>query len=369
MYNLLITFFLVAILVSFVCSLLEAVLLSITPSYAQLKLKEGGRIGRQLESFKSNIDRPLAAILTLNTIAHTVGAIGVGDQSAKIWADTNPMITSVVVPVIMILGILILSEIIPKTLGANHWKKLVPFTVNTLRVIIFLLYPLVWVSQIITRTLKKDKSQSVFTRSEFLAMAEIGVTEGVFEKQDSEIIGNLLRLETVRAEDIMTPRTVVRLASEDQTIKEFYKEAGELPFSRIPIFEGKEKEHISGYFLKSELMENLVQGRGDEPLVSIKRQITVVPESLPISDLFNRFLEKREHIALVVDEFGGMAGIVTMEDVLETLLGMEIIDESDATTDMQVLARKNWEARARRIGLITDTPETSENTRQLLEEK
>jgi CBS domain containing-hemolysin-like protein len=360
MYNLLITFFLLAILVSFLCSLLEAVLLSITPSYAQLKLQEGSRIGQQLESFKSNIDRPLAAILTLNTIAHTVGAIGVGDQSAKIWTDANPMITAVFVPAVMILGILILSEIIPKTLGANHWKKLVPFTVSALQIMIFLLYPLVWLSQIITRTLKKDKSQSIFSRSEFLAMAEIGVTEGVFEKQDSEIIANLLRLETVHTEDIMTPRTVVRLASEDMTIKQFYNDAGELPFSRIPLFEGKEKEHVSGYFLKSELLEHLVQCDGEKCLGSIKRDITVVHEAFPISDMFNRFLEKREHIALVVDEYGGMAGIVTMEDVLETLLGMEIIDESDSTVDMQALARKNWEARARRNDLIEDATENSE---------
>lgn len=352
MYNLLITFFLLAILVSFLCSLLEAVLLSITPSFAQLKLQEGGKIGHQLEIFKANIDRPLAAILTLNTIAHTVGAIGVGDQSARIWADTNPMITGVIVPVVMVLGILILSEIIPKTLGANHWQRLVPFTVKTLKVIILLLYPLVWILQIITRTLSNDKSQSVFSSSEFLAMAEIGVTEGMVEKQDSEIIANLLRLERVQTKDIMTPRTVVRRASENQTLKEFYKHAGELPFSRIPLYEGMEKEHISGYFLKPELLESLVQGGGEDPLSTIKRDITVVHESLPISDLFNLILEKREHIALVVDEFGGMAGIVTMEDVLETLLGMEITDESDNTVDMQVLARKNWKARALRIGLI-----------------
>jgi CBS domain containing-hemolysin-like protein len=354
MYNLLITFFLMAIVVSFLCSLLEAVLLSITPSYAQLKLQEGGRIGRQLEFFKSNIDRPLAAILTLNTVAHTVGAIGVGEQSARIWADANPMITGVVVPTIMVLGILILSEIIPKTLGANHWQKLVPFTVNTLKIIIFLLYPLVWFSQIITRMLKRDKSQSVFSHSEFLAMAEIGVTEGVVERQDSKIIGNLLRLETVQTRDILTPRIVVKTAAEDQTIEAFYEEAGELPFSRIPLYEGQENEHVSGYILKSELMERLVHGRGDEHLETIKREIMVVHESLPISELFNRFLENREHIALVVDEIGGMAGIVTMEDVLETLLGVEIIDESDDTVDMQVLARKKWEVRARRIGLIKD---------------
>lgn len=361
MYNLLISFFVIAIAVSFLCSLLEAVLLSITPTYAQLKLQEGTVIGRQLEAFKSNIDRPLAAILTLNTIAHTVGAIGVGDQAAKIWADANPMITGVVIPTIMVLAILILSEIIPKTLGANHWQKLVPFTVSTLQVIIFLLYPLVWFSQIITRTLKKDKSQSVFKRSEFLAMAELGVTEGVVEKQDSEIIGNLLRMEKVRVKDIMTPRIVVRLASEKQTIKEFYKSAGELPFSRIPLYEGENNEHISGYFLKPELLESLVQGKGDCHLSTIKRDIHVVHESLRISDMFDHFIERREHIALVVDEYGGMAGIVSMEDVMETLLGMEITDESDSTVDMQVLARKKWEQRARRIGLIEENTELPES--------
>jgi CBS domain containing-hemolysin-like protein len=354
MYKLLIIFFLLSVVISFLCSLLEAVLLSITPSYAQVKLQEGSHIGRQLDAFKSNIDRPLAAILTLNTVAHTAGAIGVGEQSAKIWADANPLMTSVLVPTVMILGILILSEIIPKTLGANHWQKLVPFTVAALDIIIFLLYPLVWFSQIITKVLKKDKSQSIFSRSEFLAMAEIGVTEGEVDQQDSEIIGNLLRFEKVRTKDIMTPRIVVRLASEDQTIGDFYKTSGELPFSRIPLYEGEVHEHISGYFLKVELLERLVNGDSDSKLSIIKRDITVVHESLPISDLFNRFLEKREHIALVVDEYGGMSGIVTMEDVIETLLGMEITDESDNTVDMQALARKNWETRALRIGLIED---------------
>lgn len=352
MYELLISFFLLAIVVSFLCSLLEAVLLSITPSYAQMKLKEGKPVGRQLELLKSNIDRPLAAVLTLNTIAHTVGAIGVGEQSAKIWADANPMITGVVVPTIMVLGILFLSEIIPKTLGANHWQKLVPFTVKTLNIITYLLYPLVWFSQIITRALKKDKSQSVFSPSEIVAMAEIGVTEGAVQKQDSEIIGNLLRMVKVRAKDIMTPRTVVRLASEEQSIKGFYTNTDKSPFSRILLHEGSSKEHVSGYFLKAELLEKLVDGQGDELLSTIKRDIAVLHEHLPISELFNYFLENREHIVLIVDEYGGVAGIITMEDVMETLLGMEITDETDSTVDMQALARKNWETRARRIGLI-----------------
>lgn len=352
MYNLLIFFFVLAILVSFLCSLLEAVLLSITPSYTQLQLQKGSRIGRELEAFKSNIDRPLAAILTLNTVAHTVGAIGVGDQAAKIWADTNPLMTGVLIPSIMVLGILILSEIIPKTLGANHWQKLVPFTMVTLKTIIWLLYPLVWVSQRITQVLATDESRSVFSRSEFLAMAKIGVNEGLVKEQDSEIIANLLRLKTVRTKDIMTPRTVVRQAPEEQTIKDFYKAQGELPFSRIPLFEGQESEHITGYCLKSELLERLVVGRGNELLKTLRRDITVVPELLSISDLFNTFLNQQEHIALVVDEYGGMAGIVTMEDVMETILGLEITDELDNTEDMQALARKNWEARAKRIGLF-----------------
>lgn len=354
MYDLLITFFLVAITASFLCSLLEAVLLSVTPAYAQLKLQEGGPVGRKLEAFKTNIDQPLAAILTLNTIAHTVGAIGVGEQSTRIWADANPMVTGVVVPTIMVLSVLILSEIIPKTLGANHWQKLVPFTVSTLAVIIFLLYPLVWVSQIITRTLKNDKARSVYSHSEFLAMAEIGVTEGAVERQDSEIIANLLRLNTVRVKDIMTPRTVVWLASEEQTVREFYEIAIDLPFSRIPLYEGKNKEHVSGYCLKSEILQCLVLGKGDQTLAGIRRKIHAVPESFPLSGLFEHFLQAREHIALVVDEYGGMAGIVTMEDVMETLLGMEITDELDSTEDMQALARRNWEKRARRIGLIED---------------
>jgi CBS domain containing-hemolysin-like protein len=354
MYTLLITFFLISIVVSFLCSLWEAVLLSITPSYAQLKLKEGSSIGRQLQAFKENIDRPLAAILSLNTIAHTVGAIGVGAQAARIWAEANPMITSVAVPAIMTLGILILSEIIPKTIGANHWQKLVPFMVKSLQIIIFLLYPLVWLGQFITRALKKDKSQSVFSRSEFLAMAEIGVEEGHVEPQESEVIENLLLLHTVQAKDIMTPRPVVKVASEEMTIREFFEDNKELPFSRVPLYERGAREDISGYFLKDKLHTSLLHDKGNEPLKSIKREIIIIHESFPVPDLFKLFLEKREHIALVVDEFGGMAGIITTEDVIETLLGTEIIDEADHTVDMQALAREKWEQRVRKHGLVQE---------------
>ena len=212
MYTLLIAFFLIAIVTSFLCSLWEAVLLSITPSYAQIKMQEGGQLGKRLQRFKEDIDRPLAAILTLNTIAHTVGAIGVGDQASKIWADANPIITGLVVPVVMTLAILILSELIPKTLGANYWKELTPFTARSLTLIIRLLAPLVWFSQLITKALKKKEVGSAFTRSDFLAMADIGARHGIFEQHETDIITNLLRFRSVCARDVMTPSTVVKLS-------------------------------------------------------------------------------------------------------------------------------------------------------------
>lgn len=354
MYTLLIIFFLTAILISFLCSLWEAVLLSITPSYAQIKVQEGGALGKRLKEFKENIDRPLAAILTLNTIAHTVGAIGVGDQASKIWSDANPLITSLFIPVLMILAILILSELIPKTLGANYWKELTPFTARSLVFIIKLLTPLVWFSQFVTRALKKDEVDSAFTRKDFLAMANIGANQGVFEQQESEIISNLLRFRSVRAKDVMTPRTVVEAASACETIGEFLERNRNLRFSRIPLYEKDSCDHVIGYMLKDELLSSMVDGYQAKELRSLKRDIIVVSEDHPIIELFNQCLSAHEHINLVVGEFGGMAGIVTMEDIVETLIGVEILDESDQTADMQVLARRNWERRAKRLGLIVE---------------
>ncbi len=358
MISLLIAFFALAIIISFLCSMWEAVLLSITPSYAQLKLREGTRVGRRIESFKQNIDRPLAAILTLNTIAHTVGAIGVGDQAARIWSEANPMITGLVVPVVMTIAILVLSELIPKTLGANFWQELAPFTVNSLHVIITVLAPLVLMSQLITRSLKKDKSRSVFSRMDFLAMAEVGEREGVFDARESGIIANLLRFNTVTARDVMTPRTVVEMVAEEETIAAFAADHGEKRFSRIPLYHDHSRDHVSGYVRKDDILAAAVEGRGEEPVSTLRRDLVAVAEDYPIPELFNRFLDRREHIALVVDEFGGMAGIVTMEDVIETLIGMEIVDELDHAEDMQVLARRSWERRARRRGLLTEpTPD------------
>ena len=346
--SLLIFFFLISIIFSFLCSIWEAVLLSITPTVVELRYQDGSAVGKQLKHFKENVDRPLAAILTLNTIAHTVGAIGVGAQGIKIWGDS--LITAMVIPVLMTLAILILSEIIPKTLGANYWERLIPFTVRSLRLIIIVLYPLVWIAQFITRRLKKDKLRSVLSRSDFSTMAEIGVRQGVFQKEESRIIQNLIRFDTIRAKDIMTPRTVVKAASEEMPILDFHKDNKELRFSRIPIYK-KNIDEITGFFLKDDLLASIINGGGDAPLKSIRRDIIVVAESLQLPELFNHLMERREHIALVVNEFGGMQGLVTMEDVLETLLGMEIMDEMDTVEDMQAMARRQWAKRARTLGL------------------
>lgn len=360
MYTSLILFAALAILVSFLCSLWESVLLSITPSYSQIQFQKGNRIGHCLRSFKDNIDRPLAAILTLNTIAHTAGAIGVGEQATKIWAQTNPFVTSVIVPVAMTLGILILSEIIPKTIGANYWQRLVPFTVHSLNLIIWTLYPIIWACQLITRMLRKENSGSVFSRSEFLIMAQIGAEQGVFETQESDIIKNLLRFNAVRVTAVMTPRTVVKAANADMPVKQFFEHNPNIPFSRLPVYQGNDTDHIIGYVRKDELLAALALDQTNQNIHAFKRDILVIHDKFTLPNVFNQFIERREHIALVTDEFGSFQGIVTMEDVIETLLGLEIVDELDKNVDMQLLARKNWEKRAKELGLFSEEAKSSE---------
>lgn len=359
--GLLITYALLSILFSFLCSVLEAVLLSVPPSYVEIEAQKGTSKGLALKEMKDEIDRPLSAILTLNTIAHTVGAMGVGAAAATIWANSEPWFNvpflnipvtgEVVVAVLMTLAILLLSEIIPKTIGASYWRGLTGFTVTSLKIIMFILFPLVWLSQLITKLLKSPGHGSVLSRQDFKAMADIGAKEGVIRKGESKIINNLLAFSTIQAQNIMTPRTVVKAADGVTTIKEFYEANQNLRFSRIPVFKGN-KDSINGFVLKDEILDNMIKQDGSATLETIKREIMIVNKTMPMPELFNRLMEKREHIALVVDEFGGMSGIVTMEDVIETLLGMEIVDELDNTVDMQALARANWEKRAKALGIV-----------------
>lgn len=348
MYTALFAFAILSILISFLCSLWESVLLSISPSYMQIKLNEDEKIGQSLQSFKNNIDRPLAAILTLNTIAHTVGAIGVGQQATKIWADSNPLITGLLVPAIMTIAILILSEIVPKTVGATNWRFFAPFTVRSLEFLLKILMPFIWVSQGITRIFNKEK-QSIFTRTDFLAMAQIGSEEGQLDETESQFIHNLLHFRKYKVRNVMTPRVVVVSAPKTMGAREFYDFQEELTFSRIPLFEDADKEAIIGYVLKDDVLEHLIDSKEDVPLEQFKRSIISIPENYSLFQLFSDFIEKREHIALVIDEYGGMSGIITMEDVIESLLGAEIVDETDKAADMQALAKRQWKKRQKEL--------------------
>lgn len=352
MYTLLITFFVLAIVFSFLCSLWEAVLLSITPTYARIQHQQGTAIGKYLYEFKENIDRPLAAILTLNTIAHTVGAIGVGEQAAIIWSESHPFITRVIVPVVMTLAVLLLSEIIPKTIGALHWQRLSAFTVFSLRFLLIALAPLVWMGQLVTRSLKHGSEQAVLTRHDFLAMAELGAQEGVFEDRETKMIGNLLEFSEIQVKDVMTPRTVVSAVTENETIANYYDYLRKHSFSRIPTYRENSKDQINGYILKVDVLEAMVQGKDDQPVSVLRRDIIAVAETVALTDLFVLLVDRREHIAVVLDDFGGMAGIVTMEDAIESLLGMEIVDETDTTIDMRILAEKLRERRATALGAL-----------------
>lgn len=355
--TLLIIYAIVSIFFSFLCSILEAVLLSVTPTFINVKKNEGKAFASQLEALKKDVDQPLIAILTLNTIAHTVGAILVGVQAEQLPYKFEILGVNMVgiVSAIMTILILVVSEIIPKTIGATYWKGLANFTAKALAVLIFPLKwtGILWMLQLTTKLIggKGAHGESVLSREDFHAMADIAQEEGVFQESESKVIKNLLSFKEVHAKDIMTPRTVLKTADESQTIQAFFDANPTLRFSRIPLY-GDNPDHITGYFLKDQLMEAIIKGKGEDLLKTIRREIIVTKRDLPIPDLFEKLIEKREHLALVVDEFGTVSGLVTQEDVIETLLGLEIMDESDKVADLQQLARKSWERRAKRLGII-----------------
>jgi len=356
--GLLIFFFVLSIAFSFLCSILEAVILSVTPSYVNRKIQEGATTGELLKSYQQDIDRPLSAILTLNTIAHTVGAIGVGAQAGKIFGDSDISLgfTSInmesVIAAVMTFAILILSEIIPKTIGANNWRTLAPFTVRALRIMILLLTPFVWLSQVITKRLKKEKGRSVLSRADLTAMTQASEESGAIDEGESKIIKNLLRLQKLVVRDVMTPRAVMVMADANQTLQDYYEQYKPMQFSRIPIFE-ENQDTIIGMALKDEILRALAEDQHEMKLKQLSREVKHVRDSEILPNLLDKLVNQREHIAIVNDEYGTIVGLVTMEDVLETLLGMEIMDETDTIEDMQRHARQQWEKRAKERGLAT----------------
>ncbi len=369
--TLLIIFATISIFFSFLCSILEAVLLSITPTFINVKKSEGHDFATELETLKKDVDKPLIAILTINTIAHTVGAILVGVQAKVAYAEmygtevktilglkiTEDVMVGIVSTLMTIL-ILVASEIIPKTIGATYWKQLANFTTKALKMMIFPLKwtGILWILQLTTKLIGGKGHGSILSREGFLVMTEMAEKDGVFQKNESKVIRNLLGFKEIKVSDVMTPRSVLEIADESQTIQSFYNDHKKLRFSRIPVF-AENPDEITGYFLKDNLLEAMINGKGDQALATIKRNILITNRELSIPNLFDKLIKEKEHIALVVDEYGSVSGIVSQEDVIETLLGLEIMDESDSVADLQQLARKSWENRAKRMGTIEDVNE------------
>lgn len=340
---------------------MEAVLLSITPSFVNRMESENPPLGATLKEYKKDIDVPLSAILTLNTIAHTVGAIGVGAQATAAFGSTPIQIPLVnlsmsvesLIAGIMTLAILILSEIIPKTLGANYWRRLTPITLQLLRIIIFILKPFIWLSMFITKKLKSANVHSVLSREDYRAMTNLGVESGALQQSENMIIRNLLDLDAVQVKDVMTPRSVIHAQDEQTTLQSYFDSLQEFNFSRIPIYADK-FDHLTGFVLKDEILKAIIEKDGEESLSKYKRPLTMIKQEQTLSEFFKEMSKTGGHMSAVVDSYGTLVGIVTMEDLLETILGFEIVDEMDQVEDLQDYARKRWEERARKSGLLKD---------------
>ncbi|MFT4780540.1 MAG: CBS domain containing-hemolysin-like protein [Psychroserpens sp.] len=352
--GLLIFYGIISIFFSFLCSILEAVLLSVTPTFINLRKKEGKHYAASLEILKKDVDRPLIAILTLNTIAHTVGAILVGKQAEQLYGSGDGYGVFIISAIMTIL-ILVASEIIPKTIGATYWKSLANFTTTALKVLIFPLRwtGLLWLMQLTTKLIGGKGHGSVLSREGFLVMADMAHEEGVFQENESKIIKNLLNFKEIFAKDIMTPRTVMKSEDENTTVEDFFNKNMNLRFSRIPIYVDN-PDNIKGLVLKDDIFKEMALDNGSKKLSELRRHIIVIERDLPIPKLFEQLVDSRNHMALVVDEYGSVSGIVTMEDVIETLLGLEIMDESDNVSDLQLMARKNWESRAKKLGIFDE---------------
>lgn len=326
-----------ALAISFLCSILEAVLLSTPMSFISMKEEEGNKTAKLLKKYKTEIDGPVAAILSLNTIAHTIGAAGVGAEAVDVIGEEYFGVISAILTIL----ILVFSEIIPKTIGANSWRVLALPATKIIKGLMIITYPLVKLSEYITKIFDRGEEQATVSREEVSAMVNVGVEEGVFQVKEKKIIQNFIKLDSVLAEDIMTPNLVVESVPETMTMKEFYA-LKELSHSRIPVYK-ENRDYITGYILRATVLERLAEDKFDIKLSQIMRPMLSFGEEESVSVIWEKMLESKEHISVITDEYGCMRGLVTMEDVIETMLGVEIVDEYDKTEDMQELARERWQ--------------------------
>lgn len=351
---LLIAFVVLSVFVSFICSVSEATLLTMTPSYVASIAEENPKKSAMLKNVKiDNIDQSIAAILTLNTVAHTVGSLGAGAQATIVFGSEWFGVFSALMTLLILIG----SEIIPKTIGTVYWRQLSGPVAYFVKGIIFLLYPLIWFSEKITKLLTRGKKANTFSRNEFAALASVGEQSGQIDPLESRIIRNLLAFGAIKVEDIMTPRSVMHAFDQSITVAELLANRPKLMFSRLPIYD-EDLDKVTGFVLKSDILLAKANNHMDKPLESYKREITFVFSKMKLFDLLDLMLNSRIHIAITVGEYGEVKGLVTLEDVLETLLGLEIVDEVDRVEDMQALARQMMQRRSARLGMLVEDDDT-----------
>ncbi len=332
--DLLILYFLLAVVVSFVCSVLESVLLSVNMPYISVLEKENPRVGKLLKDHKVNISKSISSILILNTIANTLGAAAVGAQAEIIFGSGAVFYVSVV----LTFAILFLSEIIPKTIGAVYWKKLAPMSAYLIRIFIWITYPIILMTLFVTTRINKDKDTFSLTREELLESALQSEDEGVLDEQESDVIENILKLDTIKIHEILTPRTVVFALDGSRTIKEIVEsEPAIFKFSRVPVYDG-DIENITGMVLTKKIFKQALTDQQVQ-LSSIQKDIYKINENIPVSMALDLFIKKKEHMFLVLDSYDQTEGIITLEDCVETILGVEIMDESDSHADMREVAK------------------------------
>jgi len=342
----------VALFFSFLCSIAEAVLLSVSWVYISLIEKQGHKAGKILRELKEDINKPLAAILTLNTVAHTVGAAGVGAQATQVLDD----ISLGVVSAILTFLILVFSEIIPKTLGASYWKVLAPVTAYSLKFLVILLNPLIKVLELITRGMVK-KEPVGFKRNTFSIMAQVSAKEGHIDSQEATILQNLLGLQEVKNKKAMTPRTVMFSVSQALLVGEFFHKHKKSRFTRIPVYE-KKPDNIIGFVIRADLLLAQARGNSDISLSNYVREMPTFLDNMFLSNTMKQMLLGKDQISLIVNEYGTIRGILTLEDILETLIGHEIIDEGDKNVDMQKLAKRLWKMKAQKHGIELEKKQT-----------
>lgn len=353
---LLIFYFCLAVFISFICSILEAVILSVPYSYIESSSSETKYLAL-LKKLKYQISRSLSAILTLNTIANTLGAAGVGAQAYLLYANRMSSVEGGMAPyissgayvaffsVLLTLTILIFGEIIPKTLGAAYWRTLLPFAVYGIQGVIFICYPFVGLFRYVTKIFKTRPP--VITREDILGAAKLGANEGVIYKNEGALITNILKLKKKKVADIMTPRTVITAFEKKTTIKEIIEKHQPLRFSRIPVYDGN-LDQVIGLIHRYKILEANLQGFSDAWVENYSKPIHSIQETLSVTAALNQFIKRKEHIFIVVDEYGAVEGLVTMEDVIETILGIEIVDELDSVADMREEARQKWRRKKKR---------------------